>query len=271
MRWRTQSSIAIGGDGADYALINASPDIRAQILATPELQPGRAPRDTGIAGVVLMDAQIDHVTGLLMLRESPRPLPLYCTARVYEDLTQHLPIINILQHYCGVEWHEISPDGRAFKLAGVDDVEFSAIPLISKAPPYSPHREDPQPGDNLGLIATDRHSGKRAFYAPGLAVIDQTVAAAMAQAEVILVDGTCWHDDDMARAGVGTKFSRDMGHLPQHGDGGMLEVLRGYPDARRVLIHINNTNPILDEHSAPRATLAGLGIDVAHDGQLIEV
>lgn len=268
---RTQSSIAIAGDAGGWALINASPDLRAQILAAPELQPARAPRDTGIAAVVLMDAQIDHVTGLLMLREAGTPLQLYCTARVHEDLNRHLPLLPVLKHYCAVEWHEIATDGTAFEVSGVEGVSFTAVPLHSKAPPYSPHRAAPAPGDNLGLVATNLRNGQRAFYAPGLGEVDAAVEQAMREAALLLVDGTCWHEDDMARAGVGGKLSRDMGHLPQQGPGGMIEVLSRHAHARRLLIHINNTNPILDEHGAERRELERLGMEVAYDGQWLEL
>ncbi len=268
---RTQSSIAVSGDGNSFALINASPDIRAQILANPRLQPGRARRDSAIAGVVLIDSQIDHVTGLLLLRESPQALELYCTARVHEDLTHHFPVIPMLQHYCGVNWHPIAANGSAFQVQGVEGVSFAAVDLQSKAPPYSPHRECPRPGDNIGLVIAGAASGRQIFYAPGLGRIDPPVSAAMAGSHVLLVDGTCWTDDELVRGGFGVQSARDMGHLPQSGAGGLLEMLAPYSDKRRILIHINNTNPILHETGAERAQLAATGIEVAYDGQQIEV
>lgn len=268
---RTQSSIAVSSNGVDWALINASPDIRSQILDAPELQPARALRDTGIRAVFLMDAQIDHVTGLLMLRESKTRLPVYCSARVRDDLTSGFPIFNILEHYCGVDWHEVRPDGEAFTIEGIEHLEFSPIALTSKAPPYSPHRANPAPGDNLGLVIRDTQSGRRALYAPGLGVIEAPVEQAMAAADLILVDGTTWTDDEMSRRGVGSKLARDMGHLCQSGPGGMIERLAQYPSARRILIHINNTNPILAEDGSERAQLDQLGIEVARDGMILEI
>jgi pyrroloquinoline quinone biosynthesis protein B len=267
---RTQSSIAVSGDGTAYALINASPDVRAQILATPALQPARSLRGSAIAGIVLIDAQIDHVTGLLLLRESTTPLQVYCTARVYQDLCSHFPVIPMLDYYCGVEWHEVRLDGW-FGVAGVPGVEFKAVPLRSKPPPYSPHRRNPQAGDNIGLLLRDSASGHCAFYAPGLGDLDSAVAAAMDCAEVLLVDGTCWTDDELRRLGIGKQSARDMGHLPQSGPGGTNQLLAVHRGKRRVLIHINNTNPILDDNSAERQELSGLGTEVAFDGQLIEV
>ena len=112
-RPRTQSSIAISSDGVDWLLVNASPDIRQQILAFPALQPGRARRDTGIRAVLLIDSQIDHATGLLMLRENDRPLELYCSRMVQQDLTTGFPVLRMLEHYCGVNWHEVPIDGGA--------------------------------------------------------------------------------------------------------------------------------------------------------------
>jgi pyrroloquinoline quinone biosynthesis protein B len=268
---RSQSSIAVSQDGIDWVLINASPDIRSQILAAPELQPKRALRDTGIKAVFLMDAQIDHVTGLLMLRESKTRLPIYCSARVKADLTSGFPIFNILEHYCGVDWHEVKPDGTPFTVPGIADLQFEPFALTSKAPPYSPHRAHPAPGDNLGLVIVNTRTGKRALYAPGLGVIEPPVERAMREADLILVDGTTWTDDEMSRRGVGTKLAREMGHLYQSGAGGMLEVLAQHKQARRILIHINNTNPILVDDGPERATVADHGVEVARDGMVIEL
>ncbi|MDH3900967.1 MAG: MBL fold metallo-hydrolase, partial [Gammaproteobacteria bacterium] len=145
---RTQSSITVSADGIDWVLINASPDIREQMAAFPPLQPGRAVRDTGIRGVILMDSQIDHTTGLLTLREG-ETLDLYCTDRVYEDLTTGFPVLDMLGHYCGVNWHPIPLNGESFTIPSTESLVFTAVPLSSKAPPYSPHRKDPRPGDNI--------------------------------------------------------------------------------------------------------------------------
>jgi pyrroloquinoline quinone biosynthesis protein B len=208
---------------------------------------------------------------LLLLRESPAPLNIHCTPEVREELTERFPVLKMLEHYCGVIWQQIPIDGNSFQVAGVDGISFRAVPLRSNAPPYSTRRDRPAPGDNIGLMIRDTESGRQAFYAPGLGAIDSTVLAEMAAAAVLLVDGTCWHDDDMERAGVGRKLARAMGHLPQAGTGGMIETLSRFPEARRVLIHINNTNPILDENGSERQQLRGLGIEVAQDGLCLEV
>ena len=275
---RTQSSIAVSADGQDWVLINASPDILAQIRATPALQPGRARRDSGIAAVMLMDAQIDHVTGLLMLREG-KPLPLYCTEPVWQELNSTLPLAPVLSHYCGVRWHELPVEDDATGIArmpstqvpGIEGIRFTPLPLSSKAPPYSPHREHPEIGDNIGLLIEDLVSGKSVFYAPGLGAIDPLVAAALRHADCVLVDGTFWSADEMIALGFSKKSAADMGHLPQSGEAGMIAVLDSIGERRKVLIHINNTNPILDEDSEQRAILARQGIEVAFDGMEINL
>jgi pyrroloquinoline quinone biosynthesis protein B len=264
---RTQSSIAVSSNGTDWVLINASPDILAQIRSTPALQPARHRRDSGIAAVMLMDAQIDHVTGLLMLREG-KALPLYCTAPVWRELNGALPLVPVLSHYCGVHWHELPVQG-SLQVPGVDSIRFTPLALSSKAPPYSDHREHPHTGDNIGLLIEDVDTGKSAFYAPGLGAIDPQVQAALRHADCMLVDGTFWRADEMIALGFSSKTAEDMGHLPQSGEGGMIAVLDGVKAERKVLIHINNTNPILDEDSEQRALLARHGIEVAFDGMEI--
>jgi len=262
---RSQSSIAVTDDGERWVLFNASPDILAQIQATPELQPRRALRSSGIAAVALTDGQIDHVTGLLLLREGDR-LPLYTTALVNEDLSEGFPVLRLLDHFCGVDWHRVAIDENWFTIQGIEGIELRALPLVSKPAPFSPRRTAPQPGDNIGFVIRDRHSRRSVLYAPGLAEIDDRVSREMAGADCLLVDGTFWTDDEMISLGVGRKRAREIGHLPQAGHGGMIERLREFPNARRVLIHINNTNPILDEDSVERQTLEHEGIEVAFDG-----
>jgi len=266
-RARTQSSIALSGNEADWLLCNASPDILTQLRAFAAAQPARALRDTGIAAVLLIDAQIDHTTGLCMLRENTRPLPIWCTDPVHEDLRQGFPLLNLLAHYCGATRHIVPIDGSAFSIDGVPGLRLTALPLRSNAPPYSPHRDRPVPGDNIGLLIESETSGKRVFYAPGLGEMEPHVWAAMQQADVVMVDGTCWRDDELVSLGVSRKRARDMGHLPQDGSGGMLEWLDRLPrTTRKILIHINNTNPVLDEDGAEHARLREAGIELAYDG-----
>ena len=270
VRPRTQSSIAVSANGIDWILFNASPDVLAQLRAFPRLQPGRAIRDTAVRAIVLIDAQIDHTTGLLMLREGGR-LTVYCTPQVREDLTRGNPIFSVLEHFCGVDWHPVQPDGRAaFSIAGAGGLSFTAVALKSKPPPYSPHRNEPRSGDNIGVRIVDQRSGRTVFYAPGLGEIEPQLRPLLAEADCVMLDGTFWTDDELVRLGVSKKLARDMGHLPQSGSGGMLEVLKPLA-ARKILIHINNTNPILDEDSPERAVLDKAGVEVAYDGMEIEL
>ena len=268
---RTQSSIAVTANDTDWLLINASPDVLQQIKAFPALQPARALRDTGIAAVLLMDAQIDHTTGLLMLREHRQKLPLYCHPLVREDLSTGNPLFKVLSHYCDIDWHDVQLQ-TAFQVPGLSGLQFEALPLISNAPPYSPHRDKPQPGDNVGLSVKDEVSGKTLFYAPGLGQMEPHVWQAMQQADCVMVDGTLWTDDEMISLGASKKTSRSMGHMPQSGADGMIEWLDKLPaHVRKILIHINNTNPILDDSSPQRQTLTAHGIEVAFDGMEIEL
>ena len=269
-RARTQSSIAISATGTDWLLVNASPDILTQIAQTPDLQPARAIRDSGIAAVLLMDAQIDHVTGLLMLRERKTPLPLLATPEVFSDISSCFPITGILSHYCQVAPTELPIDGSTTDIPGLPGVQVQTVALASKPPPYSPFRGKPRPGDNIGLLITNPASGAKAFYAPGLAEVTPELSELMSGCSVVLVDGTFWTHDEMQRLGLSSKAALDMGHLPQSGPGGMIEQLDRLPaGVRKILIHINNTNPMLVEDSDERALLTQHGIEVAFDGMNI--
>jgi pyrroloquinoline quinone biosynthesis protein B len=264
---RTQSSITATADNTNWVLFNASPDILQQIRSFPALQPARALRDTAIRAIFLMDAQIDHSTGLYMLREHRQPLELWCHALVRDDLVSGNPLLKVLEHYCGVNWHDVPLSGAGFSLDTVPGLRLEALPLVSNAPPYSPHRDHPQAGDNVGVTLTDVASGKRLFYAPGLGRMEPQVWQAMQAADCVLVDGTLWTNDEMITLGASAKTSLDMGHMPQSGPGGMIEWLDKLPaSTRKILIHINNTNPILDEASPERRALVSHGIEVAFDG-----
>ncbi|OGB69996.1 MAG: pyrroloquinoline quinone biosynthesis protein PqqB [Burkholderiales bacterium RIFOXYC12_FULL_65_23] len=266
-RPRTQSSVALTANGVDWLLINASPEVLQQLRETPELQPARQIRDSGVAAVLLIDAQIDHCTGLLMLRERNSPLPLYATPEVLDDIGSGFPLTRLLGHYCGLDLRPIQLDGQPLAMPFLPGLELIPVPLTSQPPPYSPFRGRPRPGDNIGLLVRNLASGKSLFYAPGLGQIDDATRAVMAQADVVLVDGTFWTEDEMIRLGLSSKPAAAMGHLPQSGPGGMIEQLDALPASMaKWLIHINNTNPILREDSAERAELGAHGIQVAHDG-----
>jgi pyrroloquinoline quinone biosynthesis protein B len=196
---------------------------------------------------------------------------------VWQDLRSGFPVAPILSHYCGVEHRRIALDGAPLAVDALSGVRIDALPLSSKAPPYSPHRDAPERGDNIGLVLTNLQSGKRVFYAPGLGAIEDHVLAAMREADLLLVDGTLWTGDEMIRLGLSKKTAADMGHLPQTGAGGMIDTLDSLDadpagkarKVRKVLVHINNTNPILDEDSPERAELVRREVEVAYDGMSI--
>lgn len=262
---RTQSSIAVSTDDKNWLLFNTSPDIRAQLEAFPGMQPKEGVRDTGIKAILLIDSQIDHTTGMLMLREG-EPLDVYCSEMVKQDLTTGFPLFKMLDDYCTVNHHSIPLDGSSFTIPVIEDIRLYTHSLKSKAPPYSPHRHDPHDGDNIGVIIEQVSTGKKVYYAPGLGEIESHVKEAMQAVDCLLVDGTFWTDDEMETQGISPKKAREIGHLPQSGEGGMIEVLSGVENTRKILIHINNTNPILDEDSDERKKLDSAGIEVAYDG-----
>lgn len=267
---RTQSSIAISENGVDWILFNASPDIRQQLFEFKAAQPARQLRDTGITNVVLMDSQLDHTTGLLTLREGC-PIPVWCTDMVYQDLTTGFPIFNMLKHWNGgLQYNQIDPK-KSFKIEGFDNLELTPLIIRSSAPPYSPHRNDPHDGDNIALIVKDLKTQKQLFYAPGLGKIDDDIMQIMNASDCVMIDGTLWTDNEMQECGVGTKTGQDMGHLHISGEDGSLHYLDQLENSRKVLIHINNTNPILNEKSKQAAELKRHGVEVAFDGMQIEL
>ena len=215
---RTQSSIAVSTDNKNWLLFNTSPDILAQLHAFPEIQPKEGVRDTGIKAIMLIDSQIDHTTGLLMLREG-KPLDVYCTDMVKQDLTTGFPVFKMLEDYCTVNHHPIPSDGSSFTIPGIEDLRFYTHALKSKAPPYSPHRHDPHEGDNVGVIIEQISTSKKVYYSPGLGEIEPHVFAAMQEADCVMVDGTFWTDDEMPSQNISPKRAREIGHLPQSGEG----------------------------------------------------
>lgn len=268
---RTQSSIAISANGTDWILFNASPDIKKQLDDFPAVQPARSVRDTAITAIVITDAQIDHVTGMLTLREHIKPWEVYTTQAVYGDLTTGFPVFNILSHFRGINHHEIATDQKPFTIPTAEGLEFTAVPLLSEAPPYSPHRGNTVPGDNIGMNIKDTRTGKSLFYAPGLGVAEDHVLDYMRNADCILVDGTVWTDDEMSNEGISDKRASEMGHLDQSSDGGIMSILNAMDKPRKILIHINNTNPILNEESPQRQILNKANIELAYDGMDIEL
>jgi pyrroloquinoline quinone biosynthesis protein B len=266
-RPRTQSSLAIRGEDGPWFLVNASPDLRQQ-LETRMDPPARVDgvRAPPIAGVLLTDAEIDHTAGLLLLRESSTPVRVFGLAGVKRALTGGYPVLPMLERYCGAEWGTLEP-GRPQPLDG-SSLVVEPFPAGGDAPRYL--------GPDVELEASgfdfrDRATGGVVTYVPGLASLDDGVIARFAASDLVLVDGTFWHDDDLARLGISNRTARDMGHTPLAGSGGTLEVLAGLERPRKVLVHINNTNPILLEDSPEREEVLRAGVEVAYDGLEVEL
>lgn len=267
---RTQSSIAISDNGIDFVLCNASPDIAHQIAATPALNKKGVLRGTAIGSIILTDSQIDHTTGLLSLREGC-PHQVWCTSEVHDDLTTGFPIFNLLSHWDGGLVHHPIQPGEPFSVAVCPALKFTAIPLLSNAPPYSQYRNKPLPGHNVALFIEDSRNGKTLLYAPGLGETDRALMGWLRRADCLLIDGTLWQDNEMETTGVGHHTGRDMGHLALAEEQGLIALLSSLPAERKILIHINNTNPILDEESAERQALTQAGIEVSWDGMQIDL
>jgi pyrroloquinoline quinone biosynthesis protein B len=272
-RWqsRTQSSLAVRGADAAWALVNVSPDVLRQLSAHPDLHPARGVRNAAIRALVLMDGQIDHTTGLLMLREHTEPWAIWCTGTVYAELTDELPLLSVLTYYSGVD-HRTIPLSREFAIDAIEQVSWRAIPLYSKAPPYSRDRLEPKSGSNIALELRDAASGKVAIYAPGVGAMTPMLWEHLERADLVLIDGTCWLDEELSLLGIAHRSARQMGHLPLSGEGGLIEWLQRLPPStRKVLTHINNTNPILDADSLERRQLASLNIEIGYDGMELEL
>jgi pyrroloquinoline quinone biosynthesis protein B len=260
-RPRTQSSLAIRGEDGPWFLVNASPDLRQQLetLGSESVDGVRAPP---IAGVLLTDAEIDHTAGLLLMRESAAPIRVYGSAGVERALRDGYPVLEMLERYCGAEWQTLEP-GR---LDG-SSLEVEPFPAGGDAPRYLNGSD--MELEASGLVFSD--SGGTVTYVPGLARLDDGVVARLAASDVVLVDGTFWRDDELARLGISDRTARDMGHVPLAGPGGTLEVLAGLERPRKVLVHINNTNPILLEDSPEREEVVRAGVEVAYDGLEVEL
>jgi pyrroloquinoline quinone biosynthesis protein B len=265
-RPRTQSSLAIRGDDGPWFLVNASPDLRQQLetLNAGRVDDVRAPP---IAGVLLTDAEIDHTAGLLLLRESPTPVRVFGDAGVERALRDGYPVLPMLEHYCGAEWQTLEP-GRMQPLDG-SSLAVEPFAAGGDAPRYLGGS-----GVELeasGFVFRDRATGGVVTYVPGLASLDDGVVVRFAASDLVLVDGTFWRDDELARLGISDRSARDMGHAPLSGPGGTLEVLAGLERPRKALVHINNTNPILLEDSPEREEVVRAGVEVAYDGLEVEL
>jgi len=265
-RPRTQSSLAIRGAEGPWFLANASPDVREQLEGLPA---GRADgvRAAPVAGVLLTDAEIDHTAGLLLLRESATPIRAYGSDAVRRALTGGYPVLPVLARYCGVDWRALEPGGSV-ALAG-SSLEVEAFPTGGDPPRYL---EDTDAAvEASGLVFRDRATGGVLTYVPGLARLDEEVLDRLGTSDVVLVDGTCWRDDELVRLGISARTARQMGHVPLSGPGGSLEALATLERPRVILVHINNTNPVLLERSPERDAVLRAGVEVGDDGLEVEL
>jgi pyrroloquinoline quinone biosynthesis protein B len=258
---RTQSSIAVRAGTGPWFLVNASPDLRQQLPAlTADRSDGA--RAVPFGAVILTDAEVDHTAGLLLLRESSEPITLYCSRSVRTALSSDYPLLRMLGSYCGVTWSPLEP-GVSVPLPG-SPLEVEAFPTGGDPPRYAEPEGFGQPA-SVGLVIRDRDSGGAAVYAPALERIDEALFDLLNSADFVLVDGTFWTDDELVTLGVGDRTARAMGHLPLGGERGSLTTLSRL-SARTVLVHVNNTNPILLDDTPERAILTDHGVELAYDG-----
>jgi pyrroloquinoline quinone biosynthesis protein B len=270
---RTQASLAVSADGAHWFLLNASPDLRQQIEQTPELHPREGLRSSPIAGVALTGADVDAIAGLLTLREH-QPLRLYATAKVHAVLKANT-IFEVLaadvvkREVLGLDMAQalLLPDGTPSGLT----LQCFAVP--GKVPLYLEQAQGTPPivlgEDTVGALISDARS--QLFFIPGCASMTEALAQRLFGAELVLFDGTLWRDDEMIRAGLGSKSGRRMGHMSLTGAEGTIAAFKSLAVRRKILVHINNSNPVLLEDSSERAELEAAGWEVAHDGMRVSL
>jgi pyrroloquinoline quinone biosynthesis protein B len=261
---RTQASLAVSADGEHWALVNASPDLRAQIQANPNLHPSSHQlgdkRGSPIAAVILTGGEIDQTAGLLSLRERS-PFALHATAATLMAVADN-PMFGALAPDV-VTRHAIVPGQRFSPVPGIE-TELFIVP--GKVPLYLEGNDPDTASESAANVGVEITCGAaRLVYVPGAAAITPTVKERLASADVIMFDGTVLTDDEMIRAGTGSKTGRRMGHMPLDGADGSIAALAGLR-ARRIFVHINNTNPILIDRSPERLRVEAAGWEVAEDG-----
>lgn len=271
----TQSSIAVSGDGGrSWFLCNASPDLGRQILQTPCLHPREGLRHSPIAGAVLTNADVDHVTGLLSLRES-QPLAVYGTARVQSVLKAN-SIFNVLNP--ALVSRRALPLEEQVALVGADGaesglwVEAFAVPgkVALWLEDLSKENFGSVAEDTIGLKISDAE-GKSFFYIPGCAAMPPDLAERLAGADLLFFDGTTFTDHEMIEAGLGTKTAGRMGHMCMSGPDGSMAACAGLRLGRKIYIHINNSNPVLLSDTPERAAVEAAGWSVAYDGMEVHL
>jgi|SRR5579864_5362410 len=271
---RTQTQVAVSDDDHAWFLLNASPDLRLQIEATPVLYPRSAGRDSPIAGVLLTSADIDQIAGLLSLREL-QPFRIYCTPSIRRILQEDNSMFAMLNRVPGqVSWTDISCDG-SFCLQGERGVGIKCrvFSLGSRFPAYvSPDRSLAlKQGEALLGVVAESTSGKRLAYMPAVPDVDDSLLEQLEETDLLLFDGTFWSDDELIRVQGSGSTAREMGHIPVSGVEGSLRKLAGLRRPRKVFVHINNTNPMLDEAGPEYAQVRAAGWEVAEDGWSLEL
>ncbi|MEH7745197.1 pyrroloquinoline quinone biosynthesis protein PqqB [Neobacillus drentensis] len=272
-----QSSLAVSSNEKDWYLINAGPDVHRQIESFTALHPGPGIRETPLAGVILTDAEFDHTIGLLSLREGSC-LTIYGTETVRKCLQSFFPVLPILKNYCSWEWQSLHPDHRKrIGLPGVGGegtIIIETVPVSKKPPLYTQsNKEENDPEDlwEVGLVLYNESTGRCLAYFPTLERITPAIEACFQKADILMVDGTFWSETELVELGATKRDARNMGHLPISGPSGIAEKLAKYSAKRKILIHINNSNPILKKDSMERHTLERLGFEIAYDGMEVEV
>jgi pyrroloquinoline quinone biosynthesis protein B len=271
LKARTQAQVIVCADPGEYYLLNASPDLRTQILSTPLLAPAVPLRHTPIGGIFLTSADVDSVAGLLSLREF-QPLHIYATQSVRRIVLEENRIFRVLERANPpVCWHDVPVD-TWFPLgtnasSGEASVRCRMVPLGNAFPDYVSEdlrRLLPPEEAVVGLLFA--HGNKQMFYAPALPGLSTGWKDLAQASDVCLLDGTFWSDTELISAGVGSKTAREIGHLPLSGVGGLLQESPSRKCVRKILIHINNTNPILDEESQEHREVRDAGWEIAYDG-----
>ncbi|MDQ4059879.1 MAG: pyrroloquinoline quinone biosynthesis protein PqqB [Pseudomonadota bacterium] len=264
VRWRTQASVAVSADGDSWALVNCAPDVLAQIKATPALRPRTGLRHSPIGAVLLTNGDIDHVAGLLSLREG-HSFSLHATPEIHAVLRQN-SIFDVLSE-TAVERRN-ARFGEAIHLA--PGLEAEIFPVPGKTALYLEKGEVEIGGEGEATVGVElRANGASLVYVPGCARLSEALRQRLRGAALVLFDGTVWRDEEMIAAGVGTKTGRRMGHMPISGPEGSIAAFADLGIGRKIFVHINNTNPILVEGSAERREAEAAGWEVAHDGMEI--
>jgi len=263
----------VSADGDSWFLLNASPEIRQQIESFRGLHP-RALRDTPIQGIVLTNGDLDHALGLLSLRES-QPLALYASKRVHSGFSEGNVLYRTLQRFEGqVTLHalELGAAEQPLRLlnGAASGLHIRAFAAPGKAALHL-DQSNPQPADNIGVLIRDERTDKRLAYIPAAGASSAEVVAAASAADALFFDGTFWSSDELIALGASTRRAEDMAHWPIGGAEGSLKFLSGLVAARRVYIHINNTNPMLRDDSAERTEVQAAGVEVAFDGMELEL